>query len=90
MKTRIRIFCPYFEWNESVRFDNRGPIGRGKFSSVFRCKIRSHALARDEADRNGSGSGTGFDNQDEVAIKVIDKSTVISQSMTKQVLLKIF
>jgi hypothetical protein len=64
-------------------------IGSGKFSSVYRCRIKDATLGRDELDRNRVQAG--FDEHDtsdeELAVKVLDKSTIISQSMTKQALL---
>jgi hypothetical protein len=83
MKTRIRIFCPYFEWNESVQLEDHRIIGRGKFSSVLRCRIKDQGQGRDEADRNVSRPVE--DANEEVAVKVLEKSTIISQDMTKQV-----
>ena len=83
MKTRTRIFCPYFEWNESIHLENREQIGRGKFSSVYKCHVKAHASGRDELDR--TKARVTNDDQEEVAVKILDKSTIISQSMTKQV-----
>ena len=88
MKTRIRIFCPYFEWNDSVQLEDHGIIGRGKFSSVLRCRIKDHGQGRDEADRNVARTVEDLD--EEVAVKVLEKSTIISQDMTKQVSLNVF
>ena len=69
------------------QLENRVSIGRGKFSSVFRCHIKDILSGRDELDRNRAGDRDDVDQ--EVAVKVLDKSTIISQSMTKQVKLNL-
>jgi hypothetical protein len=61
MKTRIRIFCPFFEWNETLELVNTRSIGRGKFSSVVRCRIKGAGAGRDEADQ-GQDPGDNFKN----------------------------
>ena len=58
---------------------------------MYRCKLKKHSLGKDEPDRNRARStfdgqaDNDYDDDEEVAVKVLDKSTIISQSMTKQV-----
>jgi len=89
VSTRTRIFLPYFTWDpqktKSSQIQSDELIGTGKFSKVFRTRLDNFqncsALddsSRDTTDGPATNKGGSPEIGDSVAVKVMDKSVILS------------
>ena len=89
VSTRTRIFLPYFTWDpqktKSSQIQSDELIGSGKFSKVFRSRLDNFQncstmedSSPDTTDGPATNKGGRPEMCDSVAVKVMDKSVILS------------